>query len=137
MKTILFLPIFIIFSCKSSFKSANNEDFPSGKYKVETVSNEKFKALKEYTINLNAEENRIGGTFDCNTFSCDFEKNEGTIKFGYAVATKMYCEGKMHNESAFFVTLREITNYSYKKGKLKLFNAEGDQLLELNLSDSE
>ena len=112
-------------------------DFPTGKYQVVVLNNENYKPQKEYILNLSAEENRINGTFDCNTFTIDFERNENVVKFGFGMATKMYCEDNMHNESAFFKSTQSITSYDYNKGNLKFYDSDNQVILELKYMDSE
>lgn len=112
-------------------------DFPTGKYQVVSLNNENFKPLKDYILNVNSEENSINGTFDCNTFTIDFERDGNQVKFGYGMATKMYCEDKMHNEDAFFKSTQNMTVYTYKKGELVFYNSAEGVILKLKLVESE
>jgi heat shock protein HslJ len=61
----------------------------------------------------------------------EYEKEKNSINFGYAISTKMYCEGKMHNENAFFGKLNAIKTFSYQNKTLKLFSEENDLIVEL------
>jgi heat shock protein HslJ len=112
-------------------------EFPSGKYQVVTLNHENYKPAKEYILNVSAEKNSINGTFDCNTFNVDFERNGNEVKFGYGMATKMYCEGNMHNESSFFKSTQDITTYTYKEESLIFYNAVKEVVLELKFIESE
>jgi heat shock protein HslJ len=138
MKTVLASIILLLFSCNSSKKSAQSDmkEFPSGKYEVLELKAEKYNPKKTYTININTEEQRIGGTFDCNTFSCEYEKNGNNLEFGFAVATKMYCEGNMHNENAFMGKLRILKSFEYDGEILKLFNEDNQMILKLKKVES-
>lgn len=136
MKLILTAFTLVLFSCNSTKKSANVKDFPSGKYDVLELKAEKFKAEKTYTININTEEKRIAGTFDCNNFSCEYERDGQNIDFGYAIATKMYCEGMMHNENAFFSKLNSLKTFKYDGEELSFFNEEDELILKLKKQKS-
>jgi len=130
--------ILVLFSsCKSISKATGQGDFPTGKYQVVKLNNEMYKPYKDYILNVSSDENSINGTFDCNTFTIDFERNGNVVKFGYGMATKMYCDGKMHNESAFFKSTQNMTSYSYSKGELVFYNMDKEVILELKLVESE
>ncbi len=117
-------------SCKTASNKANQE-FPSGKYKIVSLNAEKYKAKNDYFVNINSEEKRIGGKFDCNNFTVDYEKEKNTINFGYAISTKMYCEGQMHNENAFFGKLNAIKTWGYKNQTLKFLDENNNLIVEL------
>ena len=137
MKYFLSLTIVFLMSCNSTSKAINATKFPSGKYQVVSLHIDTYKPQKDYTLSVNSETNSIGGTFDCNTFSVDYEINEDTLKFGYAIATKMYCEDNMHNENAFFQATQSISSYVYNKGRLTFYNDLKDVVLELKFLENE
>jgi heat shock protein HslJ len=117
-------------SCKT-VSNKINQNFPSGTYKIVTLNADKFNPEKNYFVNINSEEKRLGGKFDCNNYTVEYEKEKNSINFGYAISTKMYCEGKMHNENAFFGKLNAIKTFSYQNKTLKLFSEENDLIVEL------
>lgn len=131
MKLMMSSFILVLFSCNASKATQELKEFPSAEYEVIELNDENFKLNKPYTININAEEQKIGGTFDCNTFSSKYEKDEKTIDFGYAMSTKMYCEGKMANENTFFKSLNKIKNFKYDDEMLEFFDDENKLILKL------
>ncbi len=137
MRYVFTLLFVLILSCKTTSGIAQAEDFPSGKYQLTSLNVDTFKSLKDYILNVSFEKNSISGTFDCNTFSIDFERNESKVKFGYGMATKMYCEGKMHNENAFFKGTSSIARYAYKKEQLVFYNDNNEVVMELKFLESE
>ncbi len=137
MKYAVSFLLVMFLSCKSNSQAAGQMDFPSGKYAVVSLKHEMYSPQKDYILNVNSEENSISGTFDCNTFTIDFERNGNKVKFGYGMATKMYCEENMHNENAFFKSTQGISTYSYQQGKLKFYDNNKDVILELKLVKSE
>jgi len=136
MKMILSSLMLIFFACNSTKRSANMQDFPSGDYKILEFNAKGFKSQKTYSININAEEQRISGKFDCNNYSCEYKKDGQNIDFGFAVATKMYCDGQMHNENAFFGELNSIKNFEYNGEFLKFFDEEQIMILKLKKQES-
>lgn len=137
MKYILTTFICLILSCKSASGTSASGEFPSGEYKVVSVKNDDFKPYKDYVLKLNSEEKRLEGTFDCNKFSVNYEKEGDSVKFGFAMATKMYCEGKMHNENAFVSVLNSITSYTFKKSTLTFLDKDENTIIELELVENE
>jgi len=137
MRYIISFVLVVFLSCKSSSNTSGQMEFPSGQYQVVALNHENYKPAKDYILNVSAEENTINGTFDCNTFTIDFERNENEVKFGYGMATKMYCQDQMHNEDSFFRSTQDITTYTYKKGVLVFYNSNKDVILELKLVESE
>lgn len=117
-------------------KSVSKQDFQSGEYEISEFNAKDFKSQKTYTINIDAEEERISGKFDCNSYSCEYEKDGQNIDFGFAVATKMYCEGQMHNENAFFGKLNSIKTFEYNGEFLKFFNNKQTMILKLKKRES-
>jgi len=137
MRYIVGFILVVLLSCKSSSNKSSQMDFPSGKYQVTTLNHENYKPAKDYILNVDAEKNNINGTFDCNTFNIGFERNGNEVKFGYAMATKMYCEGDMHNESSFLNSTQSISTYTYKKGELVFYDSNKGVILELKHVESE
>lgn len=111
-------------------------DFPSGTYEILELKSEKYKPNKTYTININTEEKRINGVFDCNTYSCNYEKEDQNIDFGFAMATKMYCKGEMNNEDAFFGKLNSLKSYGYVDDILTFYDENEKMILKLKRQKS-
>jgi heat shock protein HslJ len=124
-------------SCNSTQKTANMDEFPTGNYELMALNTENYKPQKTYRININTNEQRLGGKFDCNTFTCEYEKNGKTLDFKYPISTKMYCEGDMTNENAFFGQLGLITTFEYKDETLKFFGEDNNLILELKYLSNE
>lgn len=131
MKMILSSVILILFSCNSTKKSTGMQDFPTGNYEIMEFNAENFEPQKTYIIKINAEEQRISGQFDCNNYSAEYEKDGQNIDFGFAVASKMYCEGEMKNENAFFGKLTKLKSFEFEDEILKFFDQEEKMILKL------
>jgi heat shock protein HslJ len=136
MKMILTAMILVLFSCNSTKNTADMKEFPSGTYEVVTLNAKNFKAKETYKLNINTEKQSIGGTFDCNTFTCDYKIENQQIEFGFAISTKMYCEGAMQNEEAFFRNLRSLTSFKYDGNILQFFNEDNEMILKLKRQGS-
>jgi heat shock protein HslJ len=136
MKIIISSLILIIMGCNATKKSSEMQDFPSGNYEIVEFNAENFEAQKTYNIKINAEEQRIAGKFDCNNYSSEYEKDGKNIDFGFAIASKMYCEGEMENEKAFFGELSKMKSFEYEDGVLKFFDDSEKMILKLKKQDS-
>ena len=136
MKMIVSSLLVILFSCNSTKKTVAQENFPTGTYEVLELKAEKFKPKITYTINIDAEKQRMSGTFDCNTFSSEYNIDGENIEFGYAMSTKMYCEGNMHNEDAFLGNLNNFNNFKFNGDILEFFNDKNEMILKLKLQRS-
>lgn len=112
------------------------QEFTSGDYQILELKAEKFKPLKPYTLRINVEDQRISGVFDCNNFSSEYEKDGQNIKFNYAMSSKMYCEGNMHNENAFFSKLKDLNTFSFDGEILKLYDKSENMILKLKKQES-
>ena len=68
---------------------------------------------------------KANGTGGCNNFSTTFQADyDGTMRFGPVVSTKMFCEGTMELESAYFEALSKVERFSTSDG-LVLSSADG------------
>lgn len=128
MKLIISSFILVLFSCNASKETAGMKDFPSGKYEVVELNDEGFELKKPYIINFNTEEQRISGIFDCNNFSSEYKKEDNNIDFGYAISTKMYCDGDMKNEDTFFRNLNKMKSFKFD-GEILEFVDENKKLI--------
>lgn len=122
-------------SCNSSKNmAAIAKDFNSS-WNVTTINdtlnftNENLE--KAPTLNFNWEEKRVSGKTGCNSYFATFEvPAKGTIKFGNAGATKMFCIESMYIEDAFLGAFNKVAKYSINKRTLRLYDANGNLLIE-------
>lgn len=75
-------------------------------------------------IILDPEGSKLNGHSGCNNFNGTYKLDEGLrISFGPIMATKMYCENNMVNESAFLSIFEQVDNYSIYENSLSLSKA--------------
>lgn len=75
-------------------------------------------------IILDPEGSKLNGHSGCNNFNGTYKLDEGLrISFGPIMATKMYCENNMVNESAFLSIFEQVDNYSIYVNSLSLSKA--------------
>lgn len=75
-------------------------------------------------IILDPEGSKLNGHSGCNNFNGTYKLDEGLrISFGPIMATKMYCENNMINESAFLSIFEQVDNYSIYENSLSLSKA--------------
>lgn len=73
-------------------------------------------------------DNRVTGSSGCNSFSAPYNINdEGGIKAGPIMATKMFCEGI--DEKSFFEALDKATSVNVKDDKLVLMDGSNNILV--------
>jgi heat shock protein HslJ len=111
-------------------------DFPSSRYEILELNAENFNPKKSYFIIINTEDQYISGKFDCNGFSCDYKKDGQNIDFGFAISTKMYCEGDMENEGAFFGSIGKMKSFEYNGEILTFFDSNQKMILKLKRQES-
>ena len=131
MKIVSLFILLIIYACKpTESKSSESMMFPTSKYEVVTVADKSFTEKDNYQVRIDTDKKVMGGKFDCNNFSVEYtlEDNSNNIDFGYAISTKMYCEGKMEMENHFFSQLSKIKSYKYNDEVLSFFD-EADALV--------
>lgn len=63
---------------------------------------------------------RYSGKNSCNTYSGSYELTGSALKFGPAVATKMYCADVADWEAAFMNMLPTVDNVVYRDNRLHL-----------------
>jgi heat shock protein HslJ len=69
---------------------------------------------------------RANGTGGCNTFGADFQADyDGSLSFGPVVSTRMFCEGKMDLENAYFQALSQVEQFRVAEGRLTLASGDG------------
>ena len=132
MKVNILVLLIILTACKTSDLKSSNEMFTSGKYLVLTLNEKDFSEKDDYQINIDTSQNSLNGKFDCNTFNVNYEiKEDNTIEFGYAISTKMYCEGKMALENNFFKSLKSLKFFKFENDFLSFYNENEDLILKL------
>lgn len=119
-------------ACKTSNTKTSSDKLKSGKFLVLSLNEFEFTEKDDYLINIDTSQNRFGGKFDCNTFTVDYEiKEDDRIEFGYAVSTKMYCDGKMALENNFFKSLNGIKFFKFEDKLLSFYNENETLVLKL------
>lgn len=119
-------------SCKTFNMKSSKENFTNGKYQVLSLKEKEFSDKDDYKIFIDTTQQYISGKFDCNNFSVEYEiKEDNTLDFGFAKATKMYCEGEMDLENKFFGILNDVTYFKYNDGDLSFYNKNKDLVLKL------
>ncbi len=73
------------------------------------------------------EEGTVAGGAGCNNYTGGYETDGGSITIGPLAATRMFCEGAMDQETAYFVLLEQVDSYKVSGNDLTLSN--GDTVL--------
>ena len=115
----------VIAACKSTDKNSLG---PQGSFEVQTIKRDSV-AVKEITLNFNAENGQLNGKGVCNSYSSTYVVSGKNIKFSPAVSTKMMCPEGTTLEYNFFQALQNASSYTLKRGKLTLYNAEEEVLI--------
>lgn len=79
------------------------------------------------TIQFDSAKKSYGGNDSCNTYGGLYELNEGSLKLGPAMATKMFCQDVAEWETAFLQMLEKVNGFRHRDGALTLLS--GDQVL--------
>lgn len=127
-KLVYLLVVVILFSCKTT-KNTKKEFMLHENYKVV-----KLNGIEELKINptiaFNFDTNKASGMAGCNRYNVDFTKDGNKLKFGIAIATKMYCTN-MDIEKAFFQNLSKITHFNKKDTTVQLLDKSDTVLMVL------
>lgn len=84
---------------------------------------------KHLTLQFEPDKN-ANGESACNGFFTTWEADyDGSLKFGDIGATKMFCDGMMETETAYFDALSQVTEFSRPEGELILSSADGQTKL--------
>lgn len=87
------------------------------------------------TLEINVAEMLYSGSDGCNNFNGGIvELDKKIIRFGVAAGTRMMCMD-MNIPDLFNRTLPEVMTWEIKKEKLHLFDADGNELMQLKRSD--
>lgn len=94
---------------------------------VETIAAEQFVAFKS-----NGE---IIGSGGCNKFFGQYTQEGETLTIGALASTKKYCADVMDAETDFLKKLQETRRAEATHLQLKLYDADGTQLMQLRRRD--
>jgi heat shock protein HslJ len=92
-------------------------------------------ALPESQLSLQFEgEGKANGEGGCNSFFTDYQVAEdGAMQFGPVGATKMFCEGAMEAENAYFQALGKVSAFRTEDWKLFLTSGDGQTALVFSM----
>ena len=80
---------------------------------------------KHLTLQFEPDKN-ANGESACNGFFTTWEADyDGSLKFSAIGATKMFCDGMMDTETAYFNALSQVTKFIRPEGKLILTSTDG------------
>lgn len=85
---------------------------------------------RKLNIVLVEEDSRVAGFSGCNQFSGSFTRDGSTLQIGQLVSTQMACFEGLEREQQFHEALRETVRYTIEGPVLKLYNADGEVVLE-------
>lgn len=77
------------------------------------------------TLFLDPSDHRAYGSGGCNRFSGSYTLKGGDLGFGPMISTKMYCDGVMDQEAAYFAALEATRGWRVSARKLELTGADG------------
>ncbi len=77
----------------------------------------------------------IIGHGGCNAFFGEYTQEGQTLKIGALASTKKMCRDLMDSEAAFMSHLQDTRRIEATHLKLRLYNANGEQLLQLRRRD--
>jgi len=79
------------------------------------------------------ENGNVGGTSACNSYSASYTQDGGSLKFGMAAVTMMYCDGEgvMDLEQTFLAGLDKVRSFQFEMGNLVLLDENGQYLVVL------
>jgi len=80
-------------------------------------------------------EGELIGSGGCNNFFGTYDLNGTKLKVGPIAATKKYCQNQMDAERAFLDALKSARRIEATHLKLKLFDADGNELAALKRRD--
>jgi len=94
---------------------------------VETATFEQFVAFKS--------DGEIMGYGGCNQFFGSYTQDGETLKIGALASTKKYCADVMDAETKFLRNLQETRRAEATHLQLKLYDADGAQIMQLRRRD--
>lgn len=137
LKWMISALVLILASCKAQKQNEMaSQTLVNQKYTITEINNQDVSDSK-LTLKVNIENKTISGFSGCNNYSFNYKVNEGVLDLGYAMATKMYCEGAMELENLFFKTTSSVSQYESTREHLFLKSKEGNVILRAKTKDSE
>ena len=85
------------------------------------LKNKHVPANVHATLKFESAGKRYSGNNSCNAYSGTCQMDNSTLKFGPAIATKMYCAEVADWEAAFMNMLPTVDFYVQRDGQLRLF----------------
>ena len=86
------------------------------------------------TISFNADGN-LKGNVGCNRFAGSYKTSENKIELGPLMATAMYCENTMDQETAVLTLLNGTLTFENDGNTLSIFSEDGSSALKLAQTD--
>lgn len=88
-------------------------------------------ALGDVDLTLQfADDGQAAGSAGCNRFFASYQAAaDGSLSFGPVGATKMYCDNRMDQESAYLDSLSQISQFKTEQDQLILSSADGQTTL--------
>jgi copper homeostasis protein (lipoprotein) len=80
------------------------------------------------TITLDPNDQRASGAGGCNLFGGSYTLKGDELSFGPLISTKMYCEGVMNQEQAYFAALEATRGWRVSGRELELTGVGGEVL---------
>jgi heat shock protein HslJ len=80
---------------------------------------------------LEFDAHRVAGRGACNRFSAGLTQAGSVLTIGHPVATRMYCQGRMNDEKAYFDALAAVHGYQLGDGTLVLKASDGHVLITM------
>jgi heat shock protein HslJ len=73
------------------------------------------------------EDGAVSGSAGCNNYTGGYKTDGGSMTIGPVAATRMFCDGAMDQETAYFVLLEQVDSYKVSGNELTL--SSGDTVL--------
>jgi heat shock protein HslJ len=73
------------------------------------------------------EDGTVSGSAGCNNYTGGYKTDGSSMSIGPLAATKMFCEGAMDQETAYFILLGQVDSYKVSGNDLTL--SSGDTVL--------
>ncbi|WP_025741522.1 META domain-containing protein [Aquimarina pacifica] len=83
---------------------------------------------KKLHITFDEARKAASGNAGCNSFSCGYTTENETISFGFARATKMYCEENHKLEHEFMTSLQQVSTKVIQNDSLFLKDSDQNKL---------
>lgn len=87
-----------------------------------------LKRLQKVSLQINNK--MLYGKSFCNNYSASYATKASQWQLSSIASTKMYCEQEIELEQRYFKLLQSVVFMATEKSSLKLYNQEGDLILE-------